>query len=263
MKKMRKIAAAALSLSLTVSFTGCGNKIAPNPVHSYDDLPGKTIGVQLGTVGNTYANDIEGASVDCYSKGADAVEALKQGKVDAVIIDAEPAKVFVSKNEGLQILDDPFVEEEYAIAIKKGNDELTEKINTALAEIKADGTLDEITANWIGEEAGQHPYTSPEGTDRSNGVLVMATNPEFPPYESKSGEAVVGFDADMMQALCDRMGYELTIESMAFDSIIVAVDSGKADVGVAGMSVTEERKENVNFSDPYTTATQVIITRKD
>ena len=72
----------------------------------------------------------------------------------------------------------------------------------------------------------------------------------------------MGFDVDMMRAVCDKLGVELVIEDMAFDSIISAVDSGKADVGVAGMSVTKDRLKNVNFSDPYTSASQVIIVRK-
>ena len=91
----------------------------------------------------------------------------------------------------------------------------------------------------------------------------MATNAEFPLYESVDGSDVVGLDPDMMQAVCDKLGMELQIENMAFDSIIAAIDSGKADVGAAGMTVTPERLENVNFTDPYTTATQVIIVRKN
>lgn len=260
--KFKKIIAAASSLALCAAiFSGCSN-IPENTVFSIDDLEGKTIGVQLGTVGDIYATDITDAVVERYNKGADAVQALKQGKVDAVLIDVEPAKVFVEKNSDLQILDESFAIEEYAIAIKKGNDELTEKVNTALAELKANGTLDEIKANWIGEEAGEHPYTSPEGIEYTNGTIIMATNAEFPPYESMSGEDIVGFDVDMMKAVCDSMNMELKIENMEFDSIIAAVDSGKADVGAAGMTITEDRLESVNFSDPYTTATQVIIVRK-
>lgn len=262
--KLTKIIAAVMAGTLAVSaFSGCAAKVPANTVFSVDDLVNKTIGVQIGTTGAIYAEDVEGAKVDLYNKGADAVQALKQGKVDAVIIDSEPAKVFVSKNDDLVILDEPFEVEEYAIAIKKGNDELTEKINGALAELKADGTLDLIASNWIGDEAGQHPYVSPEGVDRSNGKLVMATNAEFPPYELMEGDKVVGFDPDMMQAVCDKLGMELVIENMAFDSIIAAISSGKADVGAAGMSVTPDRLENVNFSDSYTTATQVIIVRKN
>ncbi|MGN1101107.1 MAG: transporter substrate-binding domain-containing protein [Huintestinicola sp.] len=259
--KLSKIIAAAAAAALSAAiFAGCGS-VPKNTVFSLDDLNGKVIGVQLGTTGDAYASDVTD-KVERFNKGADAVQALKQGKVDAVLIDAEPAKVYVQNNSDLTILEETFAVEEYAIAIKKGNDELTGKINDALAQLKADGTLDSIKANWIGEDAGKNPYTSPEGVDRSGGKLIMATNAEFPPYESMSGEDVVGFDVDMMTAVCDIIGMELEIENMAFDSIIAAVDSGKADVGAAGMTVTEDRLENVNFSDPYTTATQVIIVRK-
>ena len=91
----------------------------------------------------------------------------------------------------------------------------------------------------------------------------MATNAEFPPYESMDGDKVVGIDVDMMQAVCDVIGMELEVENMEFDSIIAAVQSGKADVGVAGMTVTPDREKNVSFTRGYATATQVIIVRKD
>lgn len=261
MKKIVKSIAATV-LTITV-LAGCSQGVKSNEVFSVADLDNKTVGVQLGTTGDIYASDIEGATIERYKRGADAVQALKQGKVDAVIIDSEPAKVFVSKNDDLMILDEEFAVEEYAIAIKKGNTELTDAINGALAELKADGTLDSISANWIGDNAGNSPYVTPEGTTYSNGTLVMATNAEFPPYELLEGTEVVGFDADMMKAVCDKLGYELKIENMDFDSIIAAVDSGKADVGAAGMTVTEDRLKNIDFSDPYTTATQVIIVRKN
>lgn len=261
--KIKKIISAAVSLCFSAAIlSGCGGKTAENQVFSIADLEGKTIGVQLGTVGDTYASDIENASVERYNKGADAVQALKQGKVDAVLIDVEPAKVFVSNNSDLTILEETFAEEEYAIAIKKGNTELLEKINTALAQLKTDGTLDTIKSNWIGDEAGNHPYVTPEGTEYPNGKLVMATNAEFPPYELMNGEDVVGLDPDMMRAVCDILGMELEIENIEFDSIIAAVNSGKVDVGVAGMTVTPDRQENIDFSDSYTTATQVVIVRK-
>ncbi len=262
MKKLIKsFAAMAMAAVICV---GCSSGVKPNEVFSVADLEGKTIGVQLGTTGDIYSSDIKDAVIERYKVGADAVQALKQGKVDAVIIDNEPAKVFVSKNDDLQILSEEFAVEEYAIAIKKGNTELTEAINGALAELKADGTLELIQKNWIGDEAGMYPYVTPEGTEYPNGTLVMATNAAFPPYESlDENNNVVGFDADMMRAVCDKLGYELKIENIDFDSIIAAVDSGKADVGAAGMTVTEDRLKNIDFSEPYTTATQVIIVRAE
>lgn len=260
---MKKIFAVFITIVLAIStLAGCGS-VKANTVFSADDLAGKTIGVQLGTTGDIYASDYEkqGSTIERYNKGADAVQALKQGKVDCVIIDNEPAKVFVSKNKDLKILDEPFAEEDYAISIKKGNDALREKINTAIATLKSNGTLKNIIDNYIGENAGKTPYTSPAGVSRSNGTLTMATNAEFPPYEFRDNDKIVGIDADMAQAICDILGMELKIDDMAFDSIITSVQTGKADVGIAGMTVTDERKENVDFTDSYTTATQVIIVR--
>jgi polar amino acid transport system substrate-binding protein len=118
-----------------------------------DDLTGKKIGVQLGTTGDIYADDIEDASVERYNKGFEAVQALQQGKIDAVIIDGEPAKEFVKEADGLKILDEAFTEEEYAIAVKKGNDELKDKINDALASLKDSGKLDEIVGKYISSDS--------------------------------------------------------------------------------------------------------------
>ncbi|MBQ7858917.1 MAG: transporter substrate-binding domain-containing protein, partial [Faecalibacterium sp.] len=89
-----------------------------------------------------------------------------------------------------------------------------------------------------------------------------ATNAYFPPYEYYEGEAVVGIDADFAKAICDKLGYELEISDIEFDAIIPAVNSGKADFGAAGMTVTEERLQNVDFTDSYATGVQVIIVRK-
>lgn len=122
-------------------------------IASVDDLAGKKIGVQQGTTGDLYATDDFGdENVDRYPKGVDAVQALVQGKVDAVIIDNEPAKVFVGDNEGLKLLDTAYAEEEYAIAVKKGNTELLDQINAAIAELKDSGELDSIVAKYITAE---------------------------------------------------------------------------------------------------------------
>lgn len=123
-------------------------------VASPDDLKGVIVGVQLGTTGDLYVSDLEGdgTTVERYSKGFEAVQALSQGKIDAVVIDGEPAKTFVAETAGLKILDESFTEEEYAIAVKKGNTELLDKINGALKTLKDNGTLDEIVAKYIKAE---------------------------------------------------------------------------------------------------------------
>lgn len=260
---MKKLLALALAAAMTAAMAvpACAAT-----VESVDDLPGKYIGVQLGTTGDIFASDYEGDEegtvIERYSKGNDAVMALKQGKIDCVIIDEQPAKAFVEKNDDLMILDEEFVVEEYAIAVAKENTELTEAINGALAELKEEGTIDAILNNYIGDEAGNSPYVSPEDVDRSNGTLVMATNAFFPPYEYYEGEEIVGIDVDLAQAICDKLGYELQIDDIDFDAIITAVQSGKADIGVAGMTVNEDRLKNIDFTDTYTASRQVIIVKK-
>lgn len=120
-------------------------------IKSVDDLSEKTkIGVQLGTTGDIYAKDDFGdEAVQEYDKGADAVQALLAGKIDCVIIDNEPAKSFVAANEGLEILKTSYAEEDYAICFKKDNTELQKKVNDALKELIADGTLQKIVNKYI------------------------------------------------------------------------------------------------------------------
>lgn len=264
----KKIAALLMAVMAVGCLGACGSKEVPaNKVFGVDDLEGKKIGVQLGTTGDIYASDIKGAEVIQYKSGTDAVQALKQGKVDCVIIDEQPAKAYVSKNDDTKILDEEFALEEYAICVSKENTELTEKINAALAELKEEGTLEQIVNAWInpeeGAKKGEGAYTSPEGVDKSNGTLTMATNAQFEPYEYKDGgDKIIGLDVDMATAIADKLGMELKITDIDFDSIITAVQSGKADIGVAGMTVTEDRLKNIDFTDSYTTSKQVIIVRK-
>ena len=95
------------------------------------------------------------------------------------------------------------------------------------------------------------------------GKLIMATNAQFPPYEFYEGETIVGIDAEIAKAIADKLGLELVIDDMEFDSIIEAVKGGKADMGLAGMTVTPERQESVNFTVSYATGVQVIIVAED
>lgn len=119
-------------------------------IASPDDLKGKKIGVQLSTTGDIYCTDDYGEeAMQRFNKGPDAVQALLQGKVDAVVIDSEPAKVFVSQSKGLKILPTEYIVEDYAIAVAKDNTDLLNKINAALEELKKSGKLQEIVNKYI------------------------------------------------------------------------------------------------------------------
>ncbi len=131
--------------------------LADSDIKTAADLEGKNLGVQLGTTGDFIAEEVEGATVSQYNKGVDAVNDLINGRVDAVIIDKNPALVFESKFEGqvvaLDGADFEFEPEEYAIALPKGDTELADQINSALADLKADGTFDALVKQYIeGEE---------------------------------------------------------------------------------------------------------------
>ena len=117
-----------------------------------DALAGKIIGVQLGTTGDALATEIKDATVERYNKGLEAVQSLTQGKIDAVVIDQATAEAFVKKTEGIKILEEKMSEEEYAIAMKKGNMELVEKMNEAIKELKEEGKIDEIVAKYMDAE---------------------------------------------------------------------------------------------------------------
>ena len=122
-------------------------------IASVDDLAGKKIGTQRGTTGYLYCSDDFGdENVVAYDDGLTAVQMLNNGQVDCVVIDNAPAKEFVAANPGLKLLDTAYVEESYAIGVGKGNTELKDAINTALEELKADGTLQAIVDKYITAE---------------------------------------------------------------------------------------------------------------
>lgn len=122
-------------------------------IASADDLEGKLIGVQQGTTGHLYCSDDFGEdNVIPYANGATAVQALLQGKVDCVVIDQEPAKAFVEANEGLKILETAYTTEDYAAAVSKDNPALTAALNSALQELKDDGTIQGILDKYIKAE---------------------------------------------------------------------------------------------------------------
>ena len=161
-----------------------------------------------------------------------------------------------SEKVTLKILDTEYAIEDYAICIAKENTDLLEKVNTALAELTADGTAQKIVDKYISGVAHELTFQADaEGKEE----LHMATNAFFPPYEYYENETIVGIDAEMAAAIADKLDMKLVIDDMEFDAIITAVATGKADMGMAGMTVTEERLQSINFSSTYATGIQSII----
>ena len=181
----KKATALAMSVLFAVSMAGCGSSASTAKkveVTSVEDLADLKIGVQTGTTGDSQASDAVNADsqMQRYNKGADAIQALKNGKIDCVVIDSLPAEKFVAANDDLKIVEGIFDTEEYAMCFKKGN-ELRDEFNTALTELKEDGTLDEIMSNYIGDEVGQHPYEGRENFENSSSTCRV----RFEYYQDK------------------------------------------------------------------------------
>ena len=134
-----------------------------------------------------------------------------------------------------------------------------EKAETTAADTKTETTAAKEDAKGA-ESSAEETKAGEEAA--AGGTILMATNAEFEPWEYHDGEAIVGIDVDIAQAICDKLGYELEVSDMEFDAILPAVQSGKADFGAAGMTVNEERLESVDFTDTYANASQVVIVKK-
>ena len=258
MKKSVKILSIVLALVIVIGcFAACGG--------NKEETNGIKIGVQTTTTGDIYASgDFGNDAVTRYDNGALAVEALKAGKVDCVIIDNEPAKAYVAANTGLKILETAYAVEDYAICFQKGNTELKDAVNGALKELIADGSVKAIVDKYINTGDGAELVGVPvEAVDTDKPDLVMATNAEFPPYEYIDGDMYYGIDVEVAKIIADKLGYDLVIANVAFDSIIPGVQTAKFDMGMAGMTVTEDRIEKVDFSDSYATGVQAVIVAED
>lgn len=153
--------------------------------------------------------------------------------------------------------------EEYAFAVKKDDSELLASVNqffkdkeTEVSDIFTKYTADGVNLDSFGTEVQM------EATG-SDDELVVATNLDFAPFEYTVGNKVAGIDMEIAQLLADYLGKTLVVENMDFDSVVMSVANiDKYDIGIAGLTITPERADVVNFSDPYFGATQVIITKK-
>lgn len=259
---MKKIISVLLAATLAASLlAGCGAAKATITVEKKEDLFGKKIGVQAGTTGETFVTEsITDAKVLSFKSGMDAALDLKNGAIDAVVLDELPAKAIVEKNSDLVLVDIDLATEEYAIAVKKGNAELLTAINETIKTMKSDGTYESLVAAFMpADGAIKLPELKATTGDK---VVKMGTNAAFPPFEYVEGSNVVGFDISMSDLVAAHMGAKLQVEDMNFDSLLSALDTGVIDFAAAGMSITEERLKSVDFSEPYYSSKQVVILRK-
>lgn len=243
---------------------GLAVRVDNDTITGKDDLvEGVRIGAQLGTTGAFYAADEVPAEAVEYALSIEALIALSNGDVDAAIIDAPALARFIEENPELnvKIVDDTLTEEFYGFAVSKELTDLTVALNEALAEVQADGSYDEIYARWF-EAGGEAAETGADDGETTS--IVVGTNAEYQPFEfvDENGE-IVGFDIDLMNALAEVANLDVEYVNTKWDGIFVALASGEFDAVISAVTITEERREVVDFTEPYFNAGQGIAVQAD
>ncbi len=163
-----------------------------------------------------------------------------------------------NKASNVKVIDIELTAESYAYLIKKGNTEMKAKVDELLAELKANGELENIINSFFNGDA-TFEYENPASKD---GCLVVATNAYFPPFEYYNGNKLTGVDMKIASLLAEKLGKKLYILDEEFDSVFTSVDKGEADIGMAGITKNETRELTYDFSDEYYTSAQVIIVKE-
>lgn len=149
-------------------------------------------------------------------------------------------------------------EEQYAFCVNKNDTELLGQVNAFMAEIQANGTFAEIINKYFGDGTPTPVTSAAEGTANA---LIVATNAAFEPFEYTQGNQYLGVDMEIAQLLADHLGRPLVINNMDFDSVVPSVESGVCDIGMAGLTITPDREEQVTFANPYYNASQVVVAK--
>ena len=273
--RLKRFSLSTLVIAVCLLLASCGSDSsdAKKLLKTKADLQGAVIGVQLGTTSDGLATELEkkgdGTKVERYNKGADAIQALLQGKIDCMVTDEAPAKAFQRVNPSLQILPETFDASSFAICVAKDHGELKQSINHAIRILKANGVIDSIVNRHLerGIAVAYTPKTSDVKKVGSEALqklglkksLRFATNATFEPFEYYQNGKIVGIDVDVANAIGDVLGVDVEILDMEFDAIITSVQAGKADAGIAGITVTPEREKNIGFTDSYADVRQVIM----
>lgn len=160
-----------------------------------------------------------------------------------------------------KVIEVELTNEEYAFGVDKNQPELLESVNAFIKEIKEDGTFDTICNNYFGD--GTPVAVTSAAYDESKDQLVVATNAAFEPFEYTQGDSYYGIDMEIAAKLAEYLGMELVIQNMDFDAVCLSVGQQKCDIAMAGLTIKEDRKEYVNFSDPYYSASQKLIVPSD
>ncbi|HFU3975698.1 TPA: ABC transporter substrate-binding protein/permease [Streptococcus suis] len=238
-----------------------------NKISSYEDLKGKTVGVKNGTTAQTFLEENKnkyGFSIKTFDTGDLMYNSLATGSVNAVMDDEAVIQYAIQQGQdlSLDIPGEPIGS--FGFSVKKGSkyEYLVDDFNKALAEMKEDGTYETIMNKWFGSSDSSESTDYSSRLNLTGSVTAKATpvkssytivaDSSFAPfeYQDESGK-YVGIDMELIKAIAEQQGFTITIQNPGFDAALNAVQAGQADAVIAGMSITDARKEIFDFSDAY------------
>ena len=249
-----------LALFLTLSVCGCSGKQPDNADYkgsgekkkTMEDYRESRVGIATGTYAATFMYDMfPDAEIIEFNTIPDLMLALTQGKIDICANDASYYSCMRWDGMNVGRLEEPIETGDYGIAFKKGeNKELREQMNAFLAKIKENGEFDELHEKWFGDVEPTE-FLSFDNLTGTNGTIKVATAADVKPFAYIKDGKLAGYDMEMMILFAQEYGYQLEVTNMNFSAILAGVTSGSYDIGISGFTITEERKESVDFSDTY------------
>ena len=253
-------------LLLSILLLFAGSALAEDGILTAEQLSGKRIGVQTGTVSGDVAERVlQDISVQFFNSQTDVLTALRSKKIDAWCTD-EPILRFVAiEAPDLLVLDERLDISELAAVFQKSEkgQALRDQYSAFVDRLWEDGTMrDEIDSVWFGTDEEKRTVLDYESLPDPNGTLRLAVDPSVPPFSMMKENRVVGYDVDIAARFCQANGYRLEVVPMVFDGVLSSVQTGKVDFAVCGITVTEERAESVLFSSPtYHSGTALGVLR--
>ncbi|MFS9375086.1 ABC transporter substrate-binding protein/permease [Streptococcus infantis] len=242
-----------------------------NKITKYEELSGKTVGVKNGTAAQRFLESIKdkyGFTIKTFDTGDLMNNSLSTGAVNAIMDDKPVIEYAINQGQDLSINMDGEAVGSFAFGVKKGSkyEYLVTEFNEALAQMKKDGSLDKIINKWTNSSKTSSQVTSLTSTTSAGqkatpvkSKYVIASDSSFAPFVfQNSSNQYTGIDMDLIKAIAEDQGFEIEITNPGFDAAINAVQSGQADGMIAGMSVTDARKETFDFSDSYYTANTIL-----
>ena len=246
-----------------------------NKITKYEELSGKTVGVKNGTAAQRFLESIKdkyGFTIKTFDTGDLMNNSLSTGAVNAIMDDKPVIEYAINQGQDLSINMDGEAVGSFAFGVKKGSkyEYLVTEFNEALAQMKKDGSLDKIINKWTSSSKTSSQVTTLTSTTSAGqkatpvkSKYVIASDSSFAPFVfQNSSNQYTGIDMDLIKAIAEDQGFEIEITNPGFDAAINAVQSGQADGMIAGMSVTDARKETFDFSDSYYTANTILGVKK-